>query len=175
MNEVDWADVGVEAVKGAVIGSGVGAVTAGIVEVGSIAVKSTLDISKKDGVKATFNGSKSIAETGFDAVADVAGGKIAGKIGGGITKGVEKSAVRLVAESNTANRAASIAKTYANETGKASAKTLANNLAKEATVANVKQQVVSSTAKVSKSVIGDVTQNTYENKFTDAVKKLFGF
>ncbi|RFS15553.1 DUF6443 domain-containing protein [Emticicia sp. C21] len=175
LNEVDWADVGVEAVKGAVIGSGVGAVTAGIVEVGSIAAKSTLDISKKDGVKTTFNGSKSIAETGFDAVADVAGGKIAGKIGGGITKGVEKSAVRLVAESNTANRAASIAKTYANETGKASAKTLANNLAKEATVANVKQQVVSSTAKVSKSVIGDVTQNTYENKFTDAVKKLFGF
>jgi hypothetical protein len=48
-------------------------------------------------------------------------------------------------------------------------------LSREATVATVKQKIVSTTAQTSKSAVGEITKNTYQNKFTDAVKQLFGF
>ena len=175
LNEVDWADVGVETVKGALIGSGAGAFAAGAIEVGGVIVKANIDLSKKDGLKTTINKSKSIGEAAFDGSADVIGGKIIGKIGSGLTNTLEKSATKLIANATTANRAASIAKTYVKESGKESAMNLAKNLSREATQATITKKVVSTAANVSKSSAGEVIKNSNQNRITDAIKSFFNF
>ncbi len=72
-NSIDWADVGVEAVKGVVIGSGVGVVAAGAVQAGGILIKANVDYSNKSGLKTTANGSKSWTDAGIEMLSEAAG------------------------------------------------------------------------------------------------------
>ena|GEM_PF-2733875 len=85
LKEVDWADVGVKALKGGLIGSGAGALAVTSANVGGVVLKASVDYTNKEGTSTVFNGTKSKSETAFDAGADVIGGKVAGAVGKKIT------------------------------------------------------------------------------------------
>ncbi|ANF50626.1 hypothetical protein A0O34_08865 [Chryseobacterium glaciei] len=112
LNKVDWADVGIEAGKGAIIGFN--PALAGVAENAAIVLKASVDYSEDDGFKSIGSGKK-IEEVVYDGVIDYAGGKLggyAGKKAGGLTdKAVEKfqkkeiDAIRKVANArNTYNQ-----------------------------------------------------------------------
>lgn len=107
-----------------------------------------------------------------DATLDVGGGKIAGKIGGNITGTLKETSTKLMAEATATKTAANIAKSYATETGKTGAKNYAVNISKDATVATIKQKFVSTLSSTSGSAVGEVTKNGFQNKISDALKKL---
>ncbi|WP_161964016.1 DUF6443 domain-containing protein [Chitinophaga flava] len=90
LDEVDWADVAVEAGKGAIKGSGVGTAVVVASEIIGIVAKATLDYSRKDGIKTVYNGSKSLGEAAFDGGMDYVAGKTFDAIGGGVTKTLTK-------------------------------------------------------------------------------------
>lgn len=96
LDEVDWADVGVEALKGGLLGSGVGAGAAAGIEAGGLVAKATLDVSKKDGVKNYFSGTKSGGETLYDGVVDYAGGKAVGALGKKMTTYASKAVTKSI-------------------------------------------------------------------------------
>lgn len=172
LREVDWADVGIEATKGLILGSGVGAVGAGLMEAGGLIAKASMDYFRADGLKTVANGRKSVNEAAFDGAADFVGGKVSGKIMSGLTGSLESTAKRLAKESDTANRAASIAKSYANETQKHSAKNYSGKLAADAAKAEAKKVVVSSAATLLRSPVAETVKNGYQNRTSDAVKAI---
>jgi RHS repeat-associated protein len=62
LSEVDWVDVGVEATKGAIKGTGVGFFASEALDIVGEGIKASTDISAKDGVKTVFNDTKSKKE-----------------------------------------------------------------------------------------------------------------
>jgi len=175
IEQVDWADVGVEAVKGAVAGSGAGLITTALVEVGGAVVKGSIDFSAEEGNKNIFQSgeqNKSLTEAGFDAGADY----VAGKIGGAAAKKLGDSAGNLAKKlglnSATADRAAAIAKRGAQENpGSAGHKHYAKVLAKDATKEKAKEQIARLTTKVIGSKAGNVVNEAAQNASGDKLKE----
>ncbi len=98
LSEVDWADVGVETLKGGLIGSGVGAGAAAAIEGGSLVVKASIDYSAKDGNQNVFNGKKTVTKAVVDGAMDFA----AGKAGGFVGKKLNGAASKALTKATTA-------------------------------------------------------------------------
>lgn len=92
LKEVDWADVGVEAVKGAITGSGAGVIWRAVSDVGGEIVKAAVDVSQKDGVQSVANERKS----GKDFAIDFSVGYVGGKLGGAVANQVSKATGKML-------------------------------------------------------------------------------
>lgn len=79
LNDVDWADVGVETLKGGLIGSGVGAGAALAIETGSIVTKAAIDVDLNKGNQNVFNSKKGLGKAATDGIMDFAVGQV-GKV-----------------------------------------------------------------------------------------------
>jgi len=82
LDEVDWADVGIESAKGAIIGFN--PALAGVAETAAIGLKASVDVSKEDGIKVVggrgkYN--KSLSAAAYDGAVDFVGGKARGYFG----------------------------------------------------------------------------------------------
>ena len=180
LSEVDWADVGVETLKGGLIGSGVGAGTVAILEGSSIVAKSSFDYSKKQGNKNIFNGKKTIMEASLDGTLDlVAGGTIISKNIGKSAKTAVKSLVKAeekafksyVKARNSFNKITDGGKNMygskamlANKNLDKSASTLNN-----ARINRIKAKTIQSAVKN-----GKVVNEGFQNWVIDKVKSFFG-
>jgi RHS repeat-associated protein len=181
LSEVDWADVGVESVKGALIGSGVGAGAAAALEGGSIVAKASFDYSKKDGNQNVLNGKKSITKAVVDGVVDAAAGKAGGAIGkkiGNLTEGGVKAATKAEtkATKNLVNATNKFNK--ATDGGRNMTSSAVNKLEKAkggAQVARgntVRAQMVNS---ATKGAAGETVNKAAQNSIGDKIKNFFGF
>jgi len=185
LREVDWADVGVEALKGGLIGSGVGAGYVAAAEVGGVAVKASFDVTASDGNKNVFNGKKSIGSAAFDAGTDVVAGKIAGsvskKIAGGLEKGLEnnikaetKAAKSLIQAQNAFNKVTDGGKNMFGAKSMIAAGKLnvAQSTSQAARKAVVRSQMATA---ASQSAVSSAVKNGAQNTVVDKVKNFFGF
>ena len=181
LSEVDWADVGVESVKGALIGSGVGAGAAAALEGGSIVAKASFDYSKKDGNQNVLNGKKSVTKAVVDGVVDAAAGKVGGAIGkkiGNLTEGGVKAATKAEtkATKNLVNATNKFNK--ATDGGRNMTSSAVNKLEKAkggAQVARgntVRAQMVNS---ATKGAAGETVNKAAQNSIGDKIKNFFGF
>lgn len=185
LKEVDWADVGVETLKGGLLGSGVGAAAAVGIETGGVLAKASLDISLNDGVKTVVDGSKSKGEAIFDGAADVVAGKIAGAVGKKVTHGLEKVAEKsikaetlagrdLLRAGNNYNKVTDAGKNvYGINATSASARLDAAKAVSQ--IAHGKAAVSKTVAKASAGPIGNAAKNGTQNSIVDKVKAFFSF
>lgn len=185
LREVDWADVGVETVKGGLIGSGVGAAYVAVAEVGGVAAKASFDYTAgAGGNKNVFNGKKSVGSAVFDAGTDVVAGKIGGAIGKKITGGLEKGLSNAIMSETKASKSLIKAQNAFNKVtdgGKnmfgaksmiASTKLGAAQLtAQAARKAVVRSQMATA---ASKSAVSSAIKNGAQNTVVDKVKSFFG-
>ena len=183
--DVDWADVGVEAVKGGLIGSGVGAAYVTAAEVGGVAVKASFDYTTdKGGNKNIFNGQKSVGNAILDAGTDVVAGKIAGSIGkkitGGLQKGLQnsiaaetKAAKGLVKAENAFNKVTDGGKNLFGVKAMIAGQKLgvAQSTSQAARKAVVRSQMATA---ASKSAVSSAVKNGAQNTVVDKVKSFFG-
>ncbi|ELM3645170.1 hypothetical protein [Flavobacterium psychrophilum] len=184
-DDVDFADVGIEALKGAAIGFN--PALAGVAETAATALKAGIDKTNNDGLK-TIGGiagkKKDIVEVAFDAGADVIGGKIAGvgmKKVGQMAEGSVKKIIK--AETKAVTEVARAANKYAKATkgGTSTATNAAKRAIKRLDVANsaattarkntVRTQM---TETAIGSPVGDVVKNGTQNTVTDKIKEFFG-
>lgn len=182
LNQVDWADVAIEGVKGAVLGSGIGASYVAGVEAAATGLKASVDYSNEEGMKVVTNGSKSITSAAYDGFADA----VAGKIGSAGSKGLNKIADNLVSTAGKAETKAAKSLTKANNVfnkvtdgGKnmigsksvAAASNLANSQSKM-----LQSKGDSAAAKMLQTSVksGTVINNAIQNNASDRVKKTFG-
>lgn len=181
LNEVDWADVGVETLKGGLIGSGVGAGAATLIEGGSVIAKASFDYTGKGGAKTVVDGTKSVGSATFDAAADVVAGKIGGALGrkiGGLTENSVKQSVK--AETKATKELVQATNKFNKLTdGGKNASTVASNILDKAKSASgvarvntVKTQMANS---ATKGVSGTVVNKAAQNTVVDKVKNFFGF
>lgn len=181
INKVDWFDVGVEAVKGAAVMSGVGASSITAIEAVATGLKASVDISKSEGVKIVTNGSKGIGEALFDGAADVVGGKV----GDAGSKGLNKMTNNLVSSTGKAETKAAKSLTKANNVfnkttdgGKnmlgSKSMAAANNLTNSQSKM-LQAKGYSAAAKMFQvsTKNGAVINNTIQNKASERVKKTF--
>jgi hypothetical protein len=185
LNEVDWGDVGVEALKGGLLGSGIGATGAAFVEAGGVVAKASVDISIKNGTKTVFNGSKSTKEAIFDGTADVVVGKVVGAVGkkltGTLEKGLEnnlkaetKVASSLIKAQNAFNKitdggrnlygARSMIAGFKLDVAKTTSKLTRNALVRSKIAVNV-----------AKGGIGKTVKNATQNSIADRIKGFLVF
>jgi RHS repeat-associated protein len=179
LNNVDWADVGVEAAKGAIAGSGAGLFTVAAAEIVGAGLKGSTDINITGNgldVKSVFNKTKSKSEAIFDGVSDYAAGKIGDVASKKIVGAIGDYTKKAIANSDVANRALGIAKNYVSETtGNSTANKAAKNyvrtLSKEATTAEQKKiagKILSSDAV---GVYGNVINESFQNRANELIKK----
>jgi RHS repeat-associated protein len=79
LDEVDFADVGIEALKGGLIGSGAGVVLLPYLDAAASTAKASIDYTKEKGFKSLggiIGEKKSVGEFAYDAGSDFIGGKI---------------------------------------------------------------------------------------------------
>ncbi len=172
LEEVDWADVGVEALKGAVAGSGAGLIVTAAVEVGGAVVKGAVDVSFKDGKRDVFSGTKSVKEAAVDAATDYVAGKVGGAVAKKMGNAAEGFAKKSALNSNTADRAADIAKRGAKNAPENAGKGhYAKVLAKEAKGANATKKYDNALNKVVKSKVGNVQNEALQNRAADKTKE----
>ena len=185
LGDVDWADVGVEALKGGLIGSGAGAGGAALLEGGSIVAKASFDYTNNGKAKNILNGKKSRTEAAFDGVADVVGGKIGGAVGkkiGNLTERAVKTATKaetkatkeVAKATNKFNKATDGGRNMSGSKSMIAKNTLekAKGGAQVARGNTVRAQMTNS---ATKGVSGEVVNKAAENSITDKVKKFFGF
>lgn len=181
LKEVDWADVGIETVKGMVVGSGIPAPLAD--RVANLA-KAAIDIDGTGKVETVFNGSKSVGKTlvdlGTNAIADKAGKYLGGKI----STAVEKKVAKNVLAEQTAGRAVTQARQVLNSVtrnGQNLAGARATAATSRLTAAKVTQQLARNktvrsqiTNVVVKGAVGNTVNNGLKNIATDQTKDVLG-
>uniref|UniRef100_UPI001F377734 DUF6443 domain-containing protein n=1 Tax=Flavobacterium ustbae TaxID=2488790 RepID=UPI001F377734 len=185
LSEVDWADVGVETVKGALIGSGVGAIAVAGIEGGSVVAKATFDYSAKDGNQNVFNGKKSVSKAAVDGVVDVAAGKIGGAIGkkiGNVTEGGVKAATKaetratkdIVKATNKFNKVTDGGRNLTGSKAMIAGENLskAKGGAQVARINTVKAQMINS---ATKGAVGETVNKAAQNSIGDKIKSFLGF
>jgi RHS repeat-associated protein len=185
LGEVDWADVGVEALKGGLIGSGVGAGAAAAIEGGAVVVKASFDYTANEKGKSIFNGKKSGKEAAFDAAADVISGKVGGAVGkriGNLTEGGVKAATKaetkatkeVVKATNKFNKVTDGGRNMIGSKSMIARENLAKAKggAQVARGNTVRAQMVNS---ATKGATGEIVNKAAQNSFTDKVKNFFGF
>lgn len=97
LDQVDWADVGIESVKGAVIGFN--PALASVAESAAIGLKASVDVSKDQGLKVIggkgkYN--KSLTAVAYDGAVDFVGGKAGGYFGKKLGNMAEASVKKAV-------------------------------------------------------------------------------
>lgn len=181
LSEVDWADVGVETLKGGLIGSGVGAGAAAAIEGGSIVAKASIDYSAKDGNQNVFNGKKTVGKAVVDGAMDFAAGKAGGfvgkKLNGAASKALAKATTQEAKVTSNLARSQIIFNRLnsVNPTGSrtAGAKSTINRAQSAVKLANAKTNA----KKIIKTVVnnGTVVNKAAQNSISHKVKQLFGF
>ncbi|SEH45618.1 RHS repeat domain-containing protein, partial [Chryseobacterium culicis] len=182
LSEVDWADVGVETLKGGLIGSGVGAGAAAAIEGGSIVAKAAVDLDVNKGNQNIFNGKKTVGKAVVDGAMDFAAGKIGGFVGkklNGVaskaltkaTTAETKAATILTRTTNTFNRVtANGTNTYGSRA--LNAKQSMSKAASSLKFARKK----TAAAKITKTATqyGTVVNKAAQNSISDKIKSFFG-
>jgi RHS repeat-associated protein len=181
LGEVDWADVGVEALQGAAKGSGIGLLASGAVEVVGTFAKASTDVTFDGGTKTVFNGSKSKTEAAVDVVIDKTAGAVGKKIASS-SKAAVASTTNAVESSNKALKKAENAYNKATDSGKNAYGSKATGVTQKLADARANasgaaaQQVVTKTAnKVVNSTAGKVAGKAADTSIGDKVKRWFGF
>jgi RHS repeat-associated protein len=181
LGEVDWADVGVEALQGAAKGSGIGLLASGAVEVVGTFAKASTDVTFDGGTKTVFNGSKSKTEAAVDVVIDKTAGAVGKKIASS-SKAAVASTTNAVESSNKALKKAENAYNKATDGGKNAYGSKATGVTQKLADARANasgaaaQQVVTKTAnKVVNSTAGKVAGKAADTSIGDKVKRWFGF
>jgi RHS repeat-associated protein len=175
-SQVDWVDVGGEALKGFVKGSGVGTVGVLLTEIGVGIVKASADVSIEKGNQNVLNGGKSKTDALIDGVTDAAfdklGGKItksSGKAVESTTKSANNAAKKVTKATNEFNKATNGG---ANKSGAKAAK--ATQGLKDAKLnsqgRHAQKKVAQGVNQVSKSHVGQSGLEALENKTSDAIK-----
>ncbi len=180
LSDVDWADVSVEFTKGAITGSGAGLVTRVTADVAGAVVKSTVDVSKKGGVKTVGNG-KSVKAAAVDLTLDVVGDKVAGagtaklvkKTNSAVKSSTKKAVVagkKITQTANKANKAAG--KHGANSSQAIAAKKIAKEAVVKSNNANGKKAMTKMVQKVTPNaskVVGEAITNKAIDKTIEKV------
>ena len=186
VTDIDWADVGIAAAEGAVIGATGGAsLMVKGVRVGATLASATaqagIDKSKtKNNNVFTGKGDKSKKQAVIEAGLNLTGGAVAGKVGGKITKSTSKEAVQQAAKKSSstakaANKNAHKAivtgeKKHIQQATSAASKAQGarkNHVAKDMvskTNIRIKKETVSGAAETSKVAVG-AAKNTVNDKF----------
>jgi RHS repeat-associated protein len=183
LDEVDWADVGVETLKGGLIGSGVGAGAALAIEAGSVATKASIDYSAKDGNQNVFNGKKSLGKATMDATMDV----VAGQAGKYAAKGLNSVASKALTKATTAEAKAATVLTRTTNTFNRITANGSNVYGSRALLAQKRMGIAQSgikfarkntaAAKLVKTAVknGEVVNKAVQNSISDKIKAFFGF
>jgi RHS repeat-associated protein len=181
LSDVDWADVGVEALQGAAKGSGIGLFASGAVEVFGTLAKASTDVTLEGGAKTVFNGTKSKTAAIVDVVVDKTAGAAGKKIASS-SKSAVASTANAVESSNKALRKAENTYNKTTDGGK-------NSYGIKATAATQRladaranlhgaavQQAATKTANMAiNSTAGKVAGKTAENSIGDKVRNWLGF
>ncbi|MCS3532914.1 RHS repeat-associated core domain-containing protein [Chryseobacterium sp. JUb7] len=182
LNEVDWADVGVETLKGGLIGSGVGAGAALAIETGSVVTKASIDYSAKDGNQNILNGKKSLGKAAADGIMDVAAGQ-AGKVA---AKGLNRAASKALTKATTAETKAATVLARTTNTFNRVTNNGTNIYGSRALVAQKRMGIAQSgvkfarkntaAAKLVKTAVknGEVVNKAAQNSISDKIKSFFG-
>ncbi|MDQ6531927.1 RHS repeat-associated core domain-containing protein [Flavobacterium sp. LHD-85] len=185
LDQVDWADVGIESAKGAMIGFN--PALTGVAETAAIALKSTTDYTNEKGFK-TIGGvigdKKDIGEVVYDAGADFIGGKIGdfgmkkvGKMAEGSVKKMIKAETKAVKEvvraENKFIKATKGGTKFTSDASKRAVKRLdvANSAATVARKKTVRAQMIKGTID---SPVGGAAKGAAQNTMTDKIKDFFG-
>jgi RHS repeat-associated protein len=180
LRDVDWADVGVEALKGGLIGSGVGAGAALALNAGSTTVKASFDYSVSGGNANVFNGKKSLKSAAFDAGSDIIGAKVGGAVAKnvgkftqkGVSKAIKaetKATKNLVKQTNKFNKATNGGRNV-NQAAKSNL-SKAQGASRVARGKTVRAQMVNS---ASKGAAGQTANNATQNVAKDKTKNQLG-
>lgn len=185
LDQVDWADVGIESAKGAMIGFNPALTT--VAETAAIALKSTTDYTNEKGFK-TLGGvvgsKKDIGEVAYDAGADFIGGKIGdfgmkkiGEMAEGSVKKMIKAETKAVKEvvraGNKYAKATKGGTKFTSDAAKRAVKRLdvANSAATFARKKTVRAQM---TKDALNSPVGGAVKGASQNTLTDKIKDFFG-
>ena len=186
-DEVDFADVGIEALKGGLIGSGAGVVLLPYLDAAASTAKASIDYSNEKGL-VTLGGvigeKKSFGEFAYDASSDFIGGKIGefgakkiGKMAEGSVKKIIKEETKAVKQvvkmTNNFNKATNGGRNFTSDAAKKATKNLniANTVATEARKKTVRAQM---TKAAIKSPAGNIVNEGAQNTIIDNVKEFFG-
>ena len=182
---VDWADVGIESAKGAVIGFN--PALAGVAQSVSVGLKASVDLSENGGLtviggQGDYN--KSLAEVGYDAATDVVAGKLgdaAGKQIGKIAEGSLKKVIKaetkavksVVYATNKFNKATNGGRNLTGDASKKAIKKLdiATSTANAARKNTVRAQMIKGGLG---SPAGTAVNEAAQNTVIDRVKEFFG-
>jgi RHS repeat-associated protein len=175
ISEVDWADVGVEAVKGGIAGSGAGAAWVAASDAAGIVAKASWDYTKdketgKYSSKHIGDGSKSINSAVYDGVSDLVVGKVTGAAVGALGKAAKNSAANSKVFANAARdhtKFAADAASKGNQLQAKSATNAAKSYAQKATIEKVKD----GTNKAVNSTVGKIAKGAGENIVKDKIKE----
>lgn len=186
LGEVDFADVGIEALKGGLIGSGAGVLLLPYLDAAASTAKASIDISKKDGIKTlggVIGGKKEFSEFAFDVGADFIGGKIGdfgmkkvGQMAEGSVKKMIKAETKAVKEVVRAeNKFIKATKGGTKFTSDASKRAttrlnIANSSATVARKNTVRAQMIKAGVN---SPFGDALKGGVQNSFTDNLKETY--
>ena len=176
-NKVDWVDVGVEAGKGALKGSGAGLFAMGVAEVGGVAVKAGFDYTNEKKHENIINGQKTPLAVGIDATADIlsTGGAKYG------LQQLEKNVIKSSIKSTVLKEAAYSAKKYAANAAQNGTKVQANSAANaaksyasKAANAGAKSNVLKATQTAVRTKSAQVAKNATTNQATTKIKNNIG-
>jgi RHS repeat-associated protein len=182
LSEVDWADVGVEAVKGAITGSGAGALLRGVVDVAGEAVKAGVDYSANEGLQTVVTGEKSYEAAATDLTVGLVGGKVLGAATSKVGQALDNTAKTTSKEAYQAAKALTKAENKAAatiyKTGSSSVKTVAAKNAVTKAAANSRNANAKlAAAKIAKQVVPNVSRTAggaANNKAQDKAKEGLG-
>ena len=178
LREVDWADVGVEAAKGALKGSGAGILLSTTVEIGGSLAKATIDVSVDQGVESVYNGKKSIGAAVVDGATDLAGGKVGKGVSNVSTKAVnqtvksaDKTASSLTKATNNYNKVTNGGRNLSG-TNSTTAKQNLTDAKMNNQAAHAQKKVTGAANYVLNSTVGKLGGEVAENKSNDALKRV---
>ncbi|PTD16582.1 RHS repeat domain-containing protein [Flavobacterium columnare] len=183
LDEVDFADVGIETLKGGLIGSGAGVMLLPYLDATASTAKAAIDLSKKDGLE-TVGNEKSLGEFAYDAGSDFIGGKIGdlgmkkvGQMAEGSVKKMIKAETKAVKEvvqaENKFIKATKGGTKWTSDAAKRATNRLnaANSSATLARKNTVRAQMVKG---VINSPLGDAAKGASQSTITDNIKDFFG-
>jgi RHS repeat-associated protein len=173
-SDIDWVDVGVETVKGAVTGSGAGLIARVAVSVAGEVIKAGADYSSNNGLQSVTNGKKSI-----DAAAvDLAVGTVSNVAGKQLSKAASSVAQTTAQAATAANRTAIRtelravvrAATPHGRQVQTALRTASSNSARAAN-ATVKKVIAANAKKVIDSKATEIVKGAATNKAADKAKE----